>query len=517
VVALVGAAATVPLGRDVTVYAPGIVGDITLLPPGLLGKRAGEEPAATVALAGALAKADLRTAYSLQISAAPAAAAPASPVRGADNQPKLVVDVPQLGEDRIQIAMLVDPDGGVSWHFGRSAPASSVRFLIPADKITVPPQAGTKRGLVAYLGKKLLEILVFPVLEKGIGIAAKFLAQRWEEKNRPTVLRSFLSKDYATPGVSALDGDGWDLLRGGPALMFVHGTFSSSVGGFAALPPAVLDELAAIYGNRVFAVDHPTLSADPDENLTALLKLVPPGLSLPVDLIAHSRGGLLSRALAAAAAADRHFPLRVRRIVYVGTPNLGTPLADPAALGHFLDRLSTMLNVVPDGPWSVVTDVLDGVLTTVKVVAQGGLGALPGIASMDPQGTWLDELEKRSLGAVETFGISAEYEPDARPFGLRAGADALVDRVFGREANDCVVPSVGVFGGNSASAVGEKNRMSFAADRQVWHCSYFGRAETAAALSEWLRRPVEETRISINASSEKPVAAPLISPAAPDD
>ena len=172
-------------------------------------------------------------------------------------------------------------------------------------------------------------------------------------------------------------------------LLFVHGTFSTAAGGFGALPAATLDKLATRYGRRVLAAEHPTLSVDPLANATAMLEQLPAGRRIPVDIVAHSRGGLLARVLAAAAVADPAFPLRVRRIVYVATPNAGTPLADPHLLDQYVNRMSTMLNLVPDGPWSVVTDVFDGVLTGVKVLAHGAVGGLPGLAAMNPGGPWL--------------------------------------------------------------------------------------------------------------------------------
>ena len=45
-------------------------------------------------------------------------------------------------------------------------------------------------------------------------------------------------------------------------LQLVHGTFSTSA-AFRGLLPAVVEELSRRYGGRVFAFNHPTLTADP--------------------------------------------------------------------------------------------------------------------------------------------------------------------------------------------------------------------------------------------------------------
>ena len=125
------------------------------------------------------------------------------------------------------------------------------------------------------------------------------------------------------------------------------------------------------------AFDHPSLSVDPLANAAELSSRLPDGMELEVDIVAHSRGGLVARAIAGEL--DGPLPgLRVRRAVLVGTPNHGTPLANPDHMIDFLDRITTWLNVIPPGPASVVTEVLEAVLTAVKVLGRAALKGLPG-------------------------------------------------------------------------------------------------------------------------------------------
>ena len=76
--------------------------------------------------------------------------------------------------------------------------------------------------------------------------------------------------------------------------------------------------------------------------MAKLATMVPPGLELEVDIVCHSRGGLVSRALAGEQGTAT--PFHVRRLVHVATPNHGTALATPDNLVPFIDRITTMTN-----------------------------------------------------------------------------------------------------------------------------------------------------------------------------
>jgi hypothetical protein len=83
--------------------------------------------------------------------------------------------------------------------------------------------------------------------------------------------------------------------NGAPTLVFVHGTFSSTSSGFSQLwtkHPQRVRLLFQHYGNRVFTLDHQTLSVSPIENALTLVKACPKGTLL--HLVTHSRGGLVA-------------------------------------------------------------------------------------------------------------------------------------------------------------------------------------------------------------------------------
>jgi hypothetical protein len=60
------------------------------------------------------------------------------------------------------------------------------RFLIPASLPQPAPTAdGAKRSLIGVIGKKLLKVLVYPLLDPVIGKVSELFAEHWEQKKRP--------------------------------------------------------------------------------------------------------------------------------------------------------------------------------------------------------------------------------------------------------------------------------------------------------------------------------------------
>jgi hypothetical protein len=84
-----------------------------------------------------------------------------------------------------------------------------------------------------------------------------------------------------------------ELARGGPpALVFIHGTGSHTLGGFGDLPgSASWPVLQRQYGERIFGLEHRTFSESPIDNAMALVETLPAGATL--HLVSHSRGGLV--------------------------------------------------------------------------------------------------------------------------------------------------------------------------------------------------------------------------------
>lgn len=491
-----GVGRPVVLAPGVVLTAPGLRGEARLRPAGGGGR--GREPSETPTFAEALGRAGMVESHSVEIRAQEAGPAPGPALRSRDGRAGLSLEVPYLGPERGQVLLLADEQGVLSWHFPERPPATgatsrgaaTIRFVIPREVAQAAPAGGAERApadrsLFTLVGKKVLSVLVYPIATALVGKGAQFLAERWEGEHRPHLVRHFGADDYRLPTATHLDSDGWRRLGSGRALLFVHGTFSTAHGSFAGLPPDTMTALAAAYGDRVIAFDHPSLSVDPVTNATKLLGLLPAGLRLDLDIVGHSRGGLVARHLAAPQV-GAPASVEVGRVVVVGTPNAGTPLADPRHVGQLVDRFTSLLNLIPPGPWTAVLDVLEAVLEVVKILGQGALTGLPGLAAMNPGGPYLKGL--RLAGSRgEVFAIDADFEPTGSLASLWRLPESAIDRVFEQRANDAVVPSEGVWkAAASGLMVPDERRVHFAADAGVWHCSYFARPEVSRALLSWL-------------------------------
>src|SRR5262245_797864 len=87
-----------------------------------------------------------------------------------------------------------------------------------------------------------------------------------------------------------------ELSAGQTYLVFLHGTASSSAGSFGKLGgQQEWRTMQRLYGDRILAFNHPTLSLSPIHNAIELAKLLPANAKL--HLVSHSRGGLVGELL----------------------------------------------------------------------------------------------------------------------------------------------------------------------------------------------------------------------------
>jgi pimeloyl-ACP methyl ester carboxylesterase len=251
------------------------------------------------------------------------------------------------------------------------------------------------------------------------------------------------------------------------------------------MSPPLLEALHDQYEGRVFAFDHFTLAHDPKRNVAELARMVPDGTQLDLDIICHSRGGLVARVMAERPPDEfsGSRSLDVRRVVFVATPNAGTVLADGNYMGDFVNRYTTLLNLFPDNG---ITEVLETIITVVKQLAVGSLNGLDGLASMRPGGAFLkDWLNNDGAPGSEYFALESNYEPTNA--GLLAFArDRLTDRIFADADNDLVVPTEGVHAANGSARFPITSVEAFAAADAVPHSGFFGSSRTADRLRTWL-------------------------------
>lgn len=477
---------------DVVLYTPGLRGVVEVHPAATAGMRAAE--ATTEEFIAALADAEVSEQLTVEITGQ-AELDDQGGTRGSGGGSEIVVDVPAPGEGNGQVLLYAAEDGSVTWHYPDSIAPEEVgqrggeRRTYRLPRAVVPGEAteGTTRGLLGAIGSKLFKVLVFPLIEPALGRAANHFAGKWEAEHHPASLHTFGSVGQGDGASAPFGSTDWERLGEGVALMFVHGTFSTAEGGFGGLPRATLAELHRRYGGRVFAFEHPSVSVTPRDNVRWLAEQLPgdaPQGGFTVDVITHSRGGLVGRALAERGSeSGLEGRLTVRNLVMVAPPNAGTALAHKEHVSALLDRFTNLLQFVPSNG---VTDAIGVVVSVVKQVAVGAFGGLEGIMSMNPAGPDLTDFNV-SPGSTATYRvIAANYTPPSGSSLGRIARDKGTDLVFGGVANDLVVPTEGAYDLPSTAGFPVAEPLVLPPERAVDHCSFFGLDDVNTQLLEWL-------------------------------
>jgi hypothetical protein len=496
----------VNLGSGYAIVAPGLRGRAERIIAGAGDIRAPQT--ATPMLNDILAANGMTTVANIEIVATPVpAAGAAAELRDAHGDDALLLEVPDLGPETGQVVLAVDEAGALTWNFpledGRIRPpatrdSSTIRRFYIRQRVppAPPPEAAHDRALLGSIGRKLLKVIVYPITDLLLGAPAPAIAEHWEKANRAYELRDFTPDNYRQPAGAAAPvmptGPDLDQWAKGRALLFIHGTFSNAHGAFHDVPPEFMAKLNARYGGRVFAFNHFTMSHDPEQNARWFAEAIKPmsADALDVDIVCHSRGGLVARTLAEGRSI---FGLdlgrvRVNRIAFVAAPNRGTLLADPDHMVDMIDRMTNALNLIPPGG---IADIFEGILIAVKIIGHGALNGLTGLKCMHPDGKLLKRLNQGGRRDAQYFAIAADYEPNGEAIIslVSRAADKLVDRVFEGAQNDLVVPELGVYEANGCDSfpIAVERCLKFSPSAGVTHTTMFGRSELIDRLDAWLQ------------------------------
>ena len=166
-----------------------------------------------------------------------------------------------------------------------------------------------------------------------------------------------------------------------------------------------------------------------------------------------------------------------------GTPNQGTALADADGLDHFLDRVTTVLDFIPDIP---VIEVLNIVISVVKQIAVGAYDGLDGLTVMKPGSALLADLNRQHPATAAYYAISSDYRPAEGAPLARVARDRVTDLVFRSAGNDLIVPEAGVHAENGGSAFPIADPLILTATQSVDHFSYWACPAVQDKLDEWL-------------------------------
>lgn len=232
------------------------------------------------------------------------------------------------------------------------------------------------------------------------------------------------------------------------ALLLVHGTFSSTASPVEGFGPEFIQWAKQRY-RMVLGLEHWTLSKTPEENATLLaaeLQALDPSLLLPgaLDVISHSRGGLVARAFCELLEGQSK---AVRNLIFLGTPNCGTDLANPEKWGGFADLLVNMTGLAGAELFGRLAGLL------ANLVVRRFTDRVPGLLAQDPGavadvGSFLHRLQDdaRDRSGVKYGVVCSEFEPTAlvpsvtklARIATENGLDGIADRLFAN-ANDLVV------------------------------------------------------------------------------
>ncbi len=273
------------------------------------------------------------------------------------------------------------------------------------------------------------------------------LVQAYDVNQVPSERLLVLNNGDDSTALQPLGNDGSRVSGDGRALLLIHGTLSRT-----ALP---VDEFGADFirwartrYSHVLGFDHWTLSKSPEDNAKTLVECL--RASAPqllkerrLDIIAHSRGGLVARAFCDLL--DQRGA--VGQLVFLGTPNCGTDLGNPKKWGTLADVLVNMSGVKHADLFGRLAGLL------ARLAVEEFVDGAPGLVALDPEtitrkDSFLCRLQ--SAGARKTkvkYGIiCAEFEPTALVPNLKklvtsaveVGLDVAADAFFAG-ANDLVV------------------------------------------------------------------------------
>ena len=367
---------------------------------------------------------------------------------------------------------------------GGATAASVARFRIPVRRVEA---SGGRRGVISQAIKVAVIKVAKAATDKAVSLTLPKLAAAWE---RQAWKANQLEEGWfvVTPGPDKTLRLTPGAPKAGPrALVFLHGTFSNASSAFGGLASTnFFDHIRPLYGDRIYAFNHFTVSKTPEENMEQLLEGLPPG-ELEIDVVTHSRGGLVLRALVELGGhpAER---VRVRHAVLVASPNDGTPLATPGRWNETVGWFANLIDFLPETPFTTgAAFVSEAIVWLASHLA----GDLPGLRAMDRAGQLIGEIQRPPGPPRDTYSaLVSNVHPDERLWqrALDVGVDA-----FFASANDLVVPTeggwqidrdgtphvpparIGCFGpgGNIPGAI-------------PTHVGFFDRPETAAFIAKAL-------------------------------
>lgn len=291
-------------------------------------------------------------------------------------------------------------------------------------------------------------------------------------------------------------------------LLFIHGTFSKSEAFFVGMEQAPGGKAAikALFDryDEVLAFDHPTLSASPVMNAFDLARLLAKADG-PLDIVTHSRGGVVTRWLLEGIGLNGSGPYRA---MLVGSPLAGTSLASPPRLKGALDVFSNIGTTLKATgavavlymPFLIVPLALVRIASSVVSVAaktpllDAGVSMIPGLNGQSRVANHPELMRLRAVRLAkppEYFIVKSNFETEEpgwkfwKFFRKDRLADKGADLIFDGP-NDLVVDtsSMSDIPGHELPAGSIKD---YGTNNVVHHTNYFSQQATLEFMLDKLK------------------------------
>jgi pimeloyl-ACP methyl ester carboxylesterase len=387
---------------------------------------------------------------------------------------------------------LTETDGVLHWEPGYGFAAPGRRRAFRAGPLM------TGRVIAPVNAERLGESEVGAFLEH----FDKQLTPNCDPRNPEAGLRQ-LSK-------GAWSGQAVQPRKDGRILLFVHGTFSNVdtyLKELRTIPAgrAFLGEIEEKY-DQVLGFDHATLSASPVMNALDLARLFQ-NCQANVDVIAHSRGGLVTRWWLEQL--DNRGD-RSTRSILAGSPLDGTSLAAPDRLRGALDLLTNVAHALESAgelasstiPFLTVVTGLMRVICSVTPIAaktpalDAVLAMIPGLGAQSQVENNNERFRLNQIGSrkLEYYAIRGDFRTDDPGWRFWRYFVDLGDRVKEAGANvvfqsenDLVVntASMAVLARWPSDNLIEPGRiLDFEGKDKVYHTIYFRQEKTVKFIRE---------------------------------
>lgn len=400
------------------------------------------------------------------------------------------------------VALSIDRSGLLQWHLPQGPAEGEPE---PAGGRAAPRQDATAAG------PRKVEVWIRRVVQEGrtvrffrLPTSAELTGQVVETAEN--LLKNEGMKRFPRTRAEALER--WPRLgeaaedeidASGRVLILVHGIFDRVL-GFVFAPLFFPDDTGFServhrhYGGRVYGFDHHTLGKSPFENAEDLLALLPDGLKL--DILCHSRGGLVTRALLEHPTLRGRLDARqieVGRVIFMGAANQGSQLARPDQLMRLLTIFTNLVRragAIP-GLEPLAAQVSSLLVRVLQLVVTRAVD-LPGIAELIPEGRLISELNASPVAPAGTYSFIRANFGDSKDL-LLSQLEAISDRGFDSIRNDLVVPLDGMSDVGRARNVSGLHRLTLNGEMFVqprwFHLNYLASPDVRRFIGQRLEIP----------------------------